>query len=866
MSVFEATPIPSWIVDPVTLEIASANEAAASRYGYSREGFEGLALRAFFKDADEDVFSKMALRESLSCLSQHVTYSGELVDVSLMCEPLTLEGRDMILVMAFDITDELRRDADLRYEEAHLRSLIDQSVDIIYETDLRGLFTFVNPAACRVLSCLPSELLGHHFSKLIRPDWRKRAREHYQGQMESGLQSTYFEFPCSNKNDGSEIWIGQHVQTVFRDGVVTGFQAVARDITDRITLEGALAETRDDALTSVRLKSEFLANMSHEIRTPMNGVMGMLGVLLDSNLDSDQRDIAETAKSSAESLLTILNDILDFSKMEASKLTFENADFDLRDSIESVIDLLADAARKKSIEIGCAIDADVPRSLNGDAGRLKQVLLNLVGNGIKFTKSGGVVVRVSRASDAEGTVQLLFNVTDTGIGISPETCKSLFQPFVQADASTTRRFGGTGLGLAISKQLVTMMQGEIGIESESGNGSTFWFTGTFGALPESALVSPSEKIRVLVVDDSATARNLMSLQLSAWEVSNDVAEDSRTAISMLRDAAVAGAPYKVVVSDLQMPDVDGITLARLVKAQPQFGNPRFIVVSGTAPTEAPASLLDKGIAVWLAKPIKQRALQAAVLGQAVKARAPRMLKPAAGPKAGRILVVEDNTVNQKVALRQLQKLGYSADAVGNGLEALDALRRIDYDLMLTDCHMPEMDGYQATAAIRSSEKPGRRLPIIALTASAQHEDRERCFAAGMDDFVTKPVREADLAAVLSKWLSEKPVADGGALEIPEALEGEDESFLQELFTIYVEQSDGIVESLVTGDEGSFERTVHALGGSSRNVGATRLADICRDAETEARKDPARSRSRHLAAIRGAYDEVRRELVSKSQHV
>jgi two-component system, sensor histidine kinase and response regulator len=740
----------------------------------------------------------------------------------------------------------------LRSESARLHSFFEKSVDIIYETDAHGLFTFVNPAATRILGFAESELIGTKYTEIIRPDYRDRTSQHYAGQVKSRIESTYFEFPCVTKDD-REVWIGQHVQVITTDGDVTGFQAVARDVSDRLALEAELSHARDAALDSVRLKSEFLANMSHEIRTPMNGVLGMLGLLLDTRLDEDQREVAETAKSSAESLLTLLNDILDLSKMEARKLTFEHAEFDLRETLETVIDLLADTARKKSIEIGCTMDGDVPRSVRGDAGRLRQVLLNLVGNAVKFTSSGGVVLRVGTTAASNGRVQLLFTVTDTGIGIAPEDTESLFEPFVQADASTTRRFGGTGLGLAISKQLVAMMNGDIGVESEKGNGSTFWFTAEFETNAQIVAAVASDRPRVLIVDDSVTARNVLSLQLSSWEVPNDLAPDGATAIRMLNTAAEAGVPYQIVISDLQMPDMDGLSLARIV--QSQFGSPRVIIMSATSAPADAQSLTGRGVSAWLTKPIKLRHLKAAVfspgaVGHTVRAETVPAPAPPTLSHAARILVVEDNAVNQKVALRQLQKLGYAADAVGNGLEALQALQRIAYDLVFMDCHMPEMDGYAATAAVR---KAGSRIPIIALTASVLQEDRDRCFEAGMDDFVSKPTHAEEMGRVIAKWTAS--VFDRQALDSLRDLSGGDPSFLNELFATYIEQSDGLIESLTGCDRAAFVRIAHALNGSSRNIGAIALADVCRAAEL----DGGVRRAEHAAAMRAAYANVRAEI-------
>jgi PAS domain S-box-containing protein len=742
-----------------------------------------------------------------------------------------------------------------------LESFFELSADIIYQCNRRGNFTFANPAVKGVLGYEPAEVIGLHFTELIRADYREKVRQHYVGMLQSSISRTYLEFPCLNK-DGSEVWIGQHVQTVVRDGRVTGFQAVARDVSDRTALEAALAEARDAALASAKMRGEFLANMSHELRTPMNGVLGMLGVLLDSRLDEDQREVAETAKASAESLLTLLNDILDLSKIESRKLTFENAEFDISEALDGVIDLLADSARKKGIEVGCSVDSDVPRRLRGDAGRLRQILVNLIGNAIKFTASGGVVARVGLASRNEDKATLLFKITDTGIGISAETCQRLFRPFVQADASTTRRFGGTGLGLAICRELVEMMNGEIGVESELGQGSTFWFTAELEARPQPAVVSPTFKPRVLIVDDSQTARALMSLQLRTWEAPNDVAAGGLAALKMLQAAAAEGKPYGVVISDLNMADMDGLMLARTINGQ--FGKPKVIIVSGTAAPCDKASLASRGVAVWLIKPVKPRQLEAAVFGQSAPAPKETGPLPSApiSPR-GRILVVEDNPVNQKVALRQLQKLGYSADIAANGLEALEAVRRLDYAAVLMDCHMPEMDGFEATRILRSS---GSTIPIIALTASAQAEDRERCHEAGMNDFITKPTREADLTRVLARWAADERQTAGSSLD-PDSLSrlnelaGDDDGFIDELFSTYLEQADKLVAALNEGDGEAFVRTVHALNGSSRNIGAAKLAELCRTAEL----DRGRGRPEHTAALVTAYGRLRQELMTRMTH-
>jgi PAS domain S-box-containing protein len=810
----------------------------------------------------------------------------------------------------WDITDLKRAQAELLNKERQFRFIFEAApVGLCWHQRLPdgSVTLLVNDAHLKICGITRDQVEKDAgiFKRMSHPDDQVLQRQ-LEAEMIEGRRNSFWMEKRYLRPNGRTIWVAFESQWhKLPDGAEESLSTLV-DLTERKEAEAELQltnrhledvtarakEMAAEATMANAAKSEFLANMSHEIRTPMNGVIGMTGLLLDTDLNEDQRRFANIVRSSGEALLALLNDILDFSKVEAGKLSLEMLDFDLRALLEDVAAMLALRAHDKGLEFICSAAPDVPILLRGDAGRLRQVLLNLTGNALKFTEKGEIAVRTSLISENENEVVLRFSIRDTGIGIPANKQATLFQKFTQVDASTTRKYGGTGLGLAISKQLAELMGGQIGLTSSPGQGSEFWFTVRLGRQPEGAQPAdslPLADIRaahVLIVDDNATNCGVLMAQLATWGVRAEEVRDGPAALQVLRQARGLGDPFHVAILDMQMPGMDGVALAQAIKADEGLNDTRLILMTSLGHREDVGRMEEVGFAAYLIKPVRQSevctCLSAVLTDQSAARPARPIITSATGretvnrfaARKARILIAEDNITNQFVALAILKVMGMRADVVANGAEAVRALETLPYDLVLMDAQMPELDGLEATVQIRSpnSRALNPRVPIIAMTANAMQGDREKCLAAGMDDYVSKPVSPQALAIVLDRLLpkagilhsaraeeSGRAAASVAQHETPvfdvEGLMGrlmDDEELMQKVIASFLldtpRQIAALHEYLKTRDVAGVRRQAHTLSGASANVGGEALRVVAMGMEKAAI-------GADLAAVEARMDEL-----------
>ncbi|GAB4538637.1 MAG: response regulator [Anaerolineales bacterium] len=812
-------------------------------------------------------------------------YTYESATYSLQNEKSNLRE----LFILHDVTERKHSELEINRQRQYFEALTQHLPVAVVALDNAEKIVTANPAFESLYQYKSAEILGAHLDDLITTEENRAEAAQYTRQVMNG---SIHAMGQRRRKDGSLVDVEIFGVPVFVNEEKTGALAIYHDVSE-------ILRARKAAEEASRAKSEFLANMSHEIRTPMNGVIGMLDLALDTQLNAEQRDFLQTSLQSAEALLSLLNDILDFSKIEAGKLEFEAIDFNLRATLEDVAYTLARRAQDKGLELACLIHPDVTSYLRGDAGRLRQILVNLTGNAIKFTQQGEVVIRAEPIEESDTRVKVHFSVEDTGIGIPPERQAAVFERFTQADGSTTRKYGGTGLGLTISRQLVELMGGQMGLQSAPGVGSTFWFDLTFEKQPAKKQETAPLKLqavnlrqmRVLCVDDNQTNRNILTRMVEGFGCPIDAVSSGAKALEALRNAQRAEDPYYIVLLDMQMPHMDGEQTARAIKSDPAIKGVNIIILTSMGQRGDALRLETLGVSGYLLKPVKQQMLYDAMTAviNAKQEEKPQLVTRhtlSERRRMGqRILLAEDNAINQKLAIALLQKAGYSVEAVSTGEQAVQKATRETYSAVLMDVQMPEMDGLQATRLIRQWEQtePNRHTPIIAMTAHAMSGDRELCLDAGMDDYLSKPLEPKALFNALERWTQadspathENAAQDYSRHETPfafdEGLFGEDsapvvetppleparpstappldaagalyrfnddESFMLEMLTDFQnhlpERLSEVHAALQTGDFSALARLAHNLKGIALNFNAAPIAGAAVQMEAAAKQ-------------------------------
>jgi PAS domain S-box-containing protein len=756
--------------------VTLANPAFCEIFGYTEKECIGRKLEDLIvQEGAEEMFLANIQRIAEGAVLQgevkRKRKDGLLIDVEVQAKRLLADDRYCGAFALFqDITKRVEAETALRQSEEVFRTLCAAAPVGVFRIDEEGTMLYANDRLLEIHGLTMEQAQGPEFRARIHPDDAERVMA--ARNVNLGREERFFDQYRYVKPDGEVLWVGVHGGPVIaHDGRPQGFVGVIEDITSVREAHERMREAKEAADAASRAKSEFLANMSHEIRTPMNGIIGMTELALDTELEPSQREYLNAVKYSADSLLTVINDILDFSKIEVGKLNLDPIEFNLRDHLGQAMKILAGRAHEKGLELACFVPPDLRDFVVGDPVRLRQVILNLVGNAIKFTEKGEVVLRVEveppvpgsleNAEREAGGISLHFAVSDTGIGIPADKQDLIFEPFSQADTSTTRRYGGTGLGLSISARLIEMMNGRLWLESEAGKGSTFHFTAHFGSasalasIPANSDPAILENVRVLIVDDNATNRQILEKTLGYWQMRPTSADRAEAGLVQLDEAQASGDPFSLMVVDCHMPDMDGFMLVEELRKIPELQGLVTVMLTSGGRRGDGQRCKELGIAAYLIKPVLQSDLLEAllrVIGPRPDAQPMQVITRHTLRESRvqlRVLLAEDNLVNQRVAVRLLEKEGHTVVVAGDGAKALEALERQAFDLILMDVQMPVMDGVETTAAIRKLEQSnGAHIPIVAMTAHAMAGDRQKFLSLGMDGYVSKPIHSRDLFDVI----------------------------------------------------------------------------------------------------------------------
>ena len=876
-------------------EIELTNPAFRKLFGYQDEELSGKLLDDLVAPGDlkkeaGEITDTVLMGKTIHARLSRRRRDGQLVDVEAYGVPLVVNGVTRGQFALYnDITQQAAAERALRQSEELFRTLSAAAPVGIFRLDAEGYCVYANERLVEMAGITLEEALGHGWQKSIHPDDRDRivrSLGNIAGQGAIPLETHRY-----RTLGGKEVWAEGYMKALFaEDGAISGYMGIIEDVTERLQAAEQLRKAKEAAEAANRAKSEFLANMSHEIRTPMNGILGMTELVLETGLSPEQREYLRMVKSSADALLEIINDILDFSKVEAGKIELEHVSFSLHECIEDTLQPLILRAREKGLELGWEINADVPDELVGDPMRLRQVLLNLAGNGVKFTKEGEVTIQAEAVENIPEGVAVKFTVADTGVGIPPEKQKKVFDAFAQADMSTMREYGGTGLGLSISAQLVRLMGGEIQVESEPGQGSRFFFTVRFGkacnrARPGSCTLAGALLAgkRVLGVDDSAINRRLLEQLFKRWKMEGRLASNGKEALELFRQADERGEPFDLLVLNYHIPGMGGLELAARLREMARHKPPAVVLLSSSLVPAEPQEFARLGIRHTVLKPVRMCVLCDA-LNDALQGGEPREQRRAGRKQAAkggslRILLTEDNPVNQKLAQRLLEKSGHGVSMAHNGQEAVERSAAEEFDLLLMDVQMPGMSGLEATQRIREREQhTGSHLPIIAVTAYARKGDRERCLDAGMDGYIAKPIRRSDLEAEISRVLKtgkqdrQAPEAQAGSVDAEELLgrvDG-DRGFLAELLEMfrldYPKQLQALREALAQGAAEAVQRSGHALKGMLSNLAAQPGRDLAAQIEEMGKNRELQRLAPVLAGLELELRQVERALEHLSQGV